>query len=81
MGMKIFSFSNDKSVSSTNGFTLKKQQGSEPGPEHKWKTYCLDTGCACGQNEGRVCHKKSHYSNLEIVFEKNVYLVTLVLVL
>ena len=59
---------------------IHSEKGSEPGPEHKWKTFCLDTGCACDQNEGRVCHKKSHYSNLEIVFEKSVYLVTLALV-
>ena len=58
---------NYKSVSSTNGFTGKKQEGSEPWPEHKWKTYYLDFGCAWGKNESSVCHRKSHYSSLEIV--------------
>ena len=61
------SFSVKRPVSPTNGFTGKKQEGSEPWPEHKWKTCCLDFGCACGQNDSSVCHKKSRYSNLEIV--------------
>ena len=33
---------------------------------------CLDTGCACDQNESLVRHKKSHYSNLEIVKHQSV---------
>ena len=33
---------------------------------------CLDTGCACDQNESLVWHRKSHYSNLEIVMHQSI---------
>ena len=49
-----------------------KRQILHPWSEQKWKTYCLDTGCACDQNESRVWHKTSHYFNLEIVIHQSI---------